>query len=162
MKFTQSCSPWRTPLLAAWVVLSLTACASVNESLGDLFLSSNADLIGVLDGRVLRGRANFTGEREATFQLQSSDAPRLSCFGPLSFTATSTGLVNFSCSDARSVLVEVHTMSQLTGTGRSRPGPVALALTYGLGTEKAAAYLGVAHERLVPPRKFALFPDGER
>jgi hypothetical protein len=162
MKSSQSFSPWRNPLLAAWVVLCLTACASVNESLGDLFLSSNAEAIGVLDGRVLRGRANFTGEREATFHLQSSDAPKLSCFGPLSYTATSTGLVNFACSDARSVLVEVHTLSQLTGTGRSRPGPAALALTYGLGTEKAAAYLGVAPERLIPRRMNWSTPDGER
>jgi hypothetical protein len=149
-------------LLAALVVLGLTACASVNESLGGLLLSSNADAIGVLDGRILRGKANFTGEREATFHLQSSDFPQLSCFGPLSYTATTTGLINFSCSDGRWILVEVHTLSQLTGTGRSRAGAGALALTYGLATEKAAAYMGVAPERLRPPRKITSLSNEER
>lgn len=146
----------RTPTLlrtalACVLVLGLGACAMVGEKVGG-WLSSNSEALAVMDGRILRGQASFAREREATFQLQTQDAPALSCFGALRFTATTTGVIDLSCNDGRDVAVAFQSLGPISGTGRGLLGNAAFALTYGLSPERAAAYLAVPADRLVPAK----------
>jgi hypothetical protein len=129
--------------------LGLPACSSMGVKVTD-WLSSNVDAIGVLDGRILLGQANFPSEREATIGLQARDTPGLSCFGPLRYTSSTAGVINFSCNDGRSVLLPFQSISSLRGAGRVALGSGEFALTYGLTPEKAASFLAVPASQLVP------------
>ena len=135
-----------------WVLLalSLTGCSSVNEKMTG-WLSSNVDAIAVLDGKVLRGEATFPNEREATLQLQSSDTPSLTCLGALRYTASNSGVVNFTCNDGSTSMVPFQSRSVLSGVGRGLTGKAEFALTYGLSVEKAASFLALPVERLTEP-----------
>ena len=128
----------------------LLGCAAVAEKSGELF-SSNAPAIGVLDGRILWGQANFTSAREATVQLQSTDAPVLTCSGTLRYTASSSGMLGLACNDGRSVSSAFQSLSPLSGASRSQAGAPGFAFTYGLPPEKAAGYLALPVERLLRP-----------
>ena len=139
------------------MVFSLTGCSSVTEKMTG-WLSSNVDAIATLNGKILRGKATFPNEREATFYLQSNDAPRLTCLGALRYTATSSGVVYFSCNDGGTSMVLFQSLSILSGIGRGLGGveKTEFALTYGLTTDKATSFLALPIERLeVPqPNKF--------
>ena len=132
------------------LAISLTGCTSVNEKMTG-WLSSNVDAIAVLDGKVLRGEATFPNEREATLQLQSNDTPSLTCLGQLRYTATSSGVVNFTCNDGSSTMVPFQSRSVLSGVGRGLAGKAEFALTYGLSIERAASFLALPIERLTEP-----------
>ena len=130
--------------------VGLCGCASLTEKT-TRWLSSDVVAYGVLDARVMRGQASFPSEREATLQLQSSDAPGLSCFGSLRFTASNSGVVDFSCSDGRSLMVPFQSLGVLSGAGRGSSGPTRMAISYGLAPEKAASFLGLPADRLLMP-----------
>jgi hypothetical protein len=132
------------------LALSLTGCTSVNEKITG-WLSSNVDAIGVLDGKIMRGKAIFPNEREATLQLQSNDTPSLTCLGLLRYTATNSGVVNFTCNDGSNSMVPFQSRSVLSGVGRGLTGKAEFALTYGLSVEKAASFLALPIERLTEP-----------
>ncbi len=151
----------RAGVLTMATVLLFTGCATVTEKTTG-WLSSNTEVIGTLGGRILRGEANFAREREATFQLQTAvltqtdpsavdtkPAPSLSCFGPLRYTATRSGVVDLSCSDGRSFVLVFIPLSPVSGMARDMSGRSDFTLTYGLPPEKAAGYLAVSPERLV-------------
>lgn len=151
-------------------VLLFTGCATVTEKTTG-WLSSNTEVIGTLGGRILRGEANFAREREATFQLQTvvpaqinpsavdaKPAPNLSCFGPLRYTATRSGVVNLSCSDGRSFALVFVPLSPVSGMARDMSGRSDFTLTYGLPPEKAAGYLAVSLEQLLPPKSQDVTP----
>ncbi len=146
----------RAGVLTMATVLLLTGCATVTEKT-TVWLSSNTEVIGTLGGRILRGEANFAREREATFQLQTA-APSLSCFGPLRYTATRSGVVDLSCSDGRSFVLVFVPLSPVSGMARDMSGRSDFTLTYGLPPEKAAGYLAVSLERLVPPKSQDVAP----
>ena len=131
-------------------VAGICGCTSLTEKT-TRWLSSDVVAYGVLDARVMRGQANFASEREATLQLQSSGAPGLSCFGTLRFTASNSGVVDFSCSDGRLLMVPFRSLSVLSGAGRGLSGQTQMAISYGLPTEKAASFLGLPADRLVMP-----------
>lgn len=135
-----------------WLLLSLslTGCASVNEKVTG-WLSSNVEAIGVFDGKILRGKATFPSEREATLHLQSNDIPSLSCLGALRYTATSSGVVDFSCNDGRFGMVPIQSRSVLSGVGRGWVGKAEFTLTYGLPVERAASFLALPIEQLAEP-----------
>jgi len=148
----------RGTLLALLVLAGgLAGCASVTKKMTGWF-SSNVDAIGVIDGRILRGQATFSSEREATLQLQSSDAPILACAGVLRYTASSSGVIDLSCNDGRSALLVFQPLSPLSGAGRGGAGKAEITLTYGLPPEKAAAYLAVPLEQLELPKEEAAAP----
>ena len=130
--------------------MCLLGCAAVSEKTTELF-SSNTPAIAVFDGRVLWGRANFTSAHEATLQLQTTDAPTLTCSGSLRYTATNSGSVGLACSDGRSASLAFQALSALSGAGRGQVGSAGFVLTYGLAPEQAAGYLGLPAERLVRP-----------
>ena len=147
------------------VALSLTACTTITEKARDL-LASGADAYAVVDGRVLMGDASFYSDRDARVQVQSTDEPSLSCYGPLRFTATTSGVVEFNCSNGRTATVYFQALGPLSGAGRgvlddvplgtntangAKPKPE-FVLTYGLAPGKAAGYLAVPADRLVPPK----------
>ena len=142
--------PFLTALGCA-LLLGLSGCAMVGEKVGG-WLSSNSEALAVVDGRVLRGQANFAREREATFQLQTQDQPALSCFGTLRFTATTSGVIDMSCNDGRAIALAFQSLGPLSGIARGLLGNAAFALTYGLSAERAAAYLAVPADRLMPPK----------
>lgn len=133
-------------------VLGLCGCATVGEKF-NVWLASNADAVAVVDGRILRGQASFTREREATVLLKSSAEPSLSCFGPLRFNASRNGWVDFACSNGLSVVVAFRALTPLSGEGRGLLGKSEFSFTYGLGPEQAAAYLEVPLDRLVEPQE---------
>lgn len=135
----------------------LAGCASVTKKMTGWF-SSNVDVIGVVEGRILRGQATFPSEREATLQLQSSDTPILACAGVLRYTASRSGVIDLSCNDGRSVLLVFQPVSPLSGAGRGGAGKAEFALTYGLPPERAAAYLAVPLERLELPKEEVAVP----
>ena len=137
--------------MAMAIAMAMSGCAMVGEKVGG-WLSSNSEALAVVDGRILRGQANFAKEREATFQLQTQDAPALSCFGALRFTATTTGVIDLSCNDGRGVAVAFQSLGPISGTGQGLLGNAAFALTYGLSPERAAAYLAVPVDRVAPPK----------
>ena len=68
--------------------------------------------------------------------------------GALRYTATSSGVVNFSCNDGSTGMVPFQSRSVLSGVGRGSAGNAELALTYGLPVEKAASFLALPIERL--------------
>lgn len=153
-----------TAAMTTVALLQLTACATVTEKTTG-WLSSNADVIALVDGRILRGEANFAREREATFQLQTSAAtiPSLSCFGRLRYTATSSGVVDLACSDGRTFNLVFAPLSPVSGVARDATGGTGnsgFTLTYGLSSEKAAGYLAVPLERLVPAKPPYVAPGG--
>ena len=148
MKLNADLSPMRLLPGVALAALLLAACSTVDEAASRLF-SSNTDAAGVIAGRVMLGRANFTSAHEATIRLQSDDAPGLSCFGSLRFTATSGGVAGFLCSDGVAVSMPFRAISALRGAGRGQIGDNMVALTYGLEPDIAAAYLGLPAGRLV-------------
>lgn len=150
MKLNADLSPMRVFATVALAAVLLASCSAIDETASKVF-SSNADATGVFAGRVLQGKANFTSAHEATIRLQSDDAPALSCFGSLRFTATSGGVAGFLCSDGSSVSMPFQSLSPLRGSGRGQIGHAAVALTYGLPPEMAAAYLGLPVERLARP-----------
>lgn len=129
------------------LALSLTGCSSINENMTD-WLSSNVGAIAVLDGKILHGKATFPNEREATLQLQNGETPSLTCLGALRYTASKSGVVNFTCNDGSSSIVPFQSRSVLSGVGRGLAGKAEFALTYGLPKEKAASFLALPIERL--------------
>jgi hypothetical protein len=148
MKTNSSLLPRLMLSLVCIATAGLSGCASVAEKF-DGWLASNAQAIAVVDGRVLRGQASFTKEREATVTLQSSTGPGLTCFGPLRFSASTNGWIDFSCSNGQAVRVNFRSLSPLSGTGRGLLGSSEFALTYGLEPEQAAAFLELPVERLL-------------
>lgn len=140
--------------MGAVATMSLWACTGVSEKMVG-WMASDVPALGLLDGRLLRGQASFRREREATVHLESSEAPSLVCFGPLSFTSTNTGVVRLACSDGRSARVTFRALGPLSGTGAGPSEQGAFALTYGLPPEQAAAALGVAPDRLLPAKPAA-------
>ena len=144
-------------ILAASALL-LPGCASVSESMTRLGASSTT-AFAVVDGRVLHGEARLSAERSGSVHLQSTDTPALSCFGPLSYTATTQGLISLSCSNGRAVAVSFQAYSPLSGVGRGSmektdmgaTSRVDFNLTYGLKADRAAAYLAVPVASLMPP-----------
>ena len=137
----------------------LSGCAGVGEKL-DGWMGSNAKAIAVVDGRILRGQASFTKEREANVVLQSSAGSSLTCFGPLRFSSSTNGWIDFSCSNGLAVKVNFRSLSPLSGMGRGLLGSSEFVLTYGLAPEQAAAYLEVPLDSLVePPAKTAPPPN---
>ena len=153
-----SISPCFVPSARAIAVLSaalaLSGCSAVDETTSKL-LSSNTGATAVFGAQLLQGQANFTGTREATILLQGIDAPGLSCFGNLRFSATASGVVGFSCNDGQSVSIPFQSLSPLRGSGRRQMGDKVFALTYGFPAETAAPFLGIATERLVHARPIA-------
>lgn len=141
---------WRMPLILSAALANLSGCASVNEKVTQ-WLSSGVDAIAMVDGKILRGKASFSSEREATLQLQSSDRPSLTCFGALRYTATTSGVVDFSCNDGRTLTTPFQSLSLLSGVGRGSVGNAEFALTYGLPPQKAASFLGLPADRLAMP-----------
>lgn len=152
----------RASVLTMATVLLFTGCATVTEKTTG-WLSSNSQVIGTLGGRILRGEANFAREREATFQLQtgtvmqadqSADnakpALNLSCFGQLRHTATRSGVVDLACTDGRTFVLIFTSLSPVSGVARDVSRGSDFTLTYGLPPEKAAGYLAVPLEQLVP------------
>ncbi len=152
----------RASVLTMVTALLFTGCASVTEKTTG-WLSSNSQVFGTVGGQILRGEANFVREREATFQLQSGvvmqadqsdvtvkSASNLSCFGRMHYTATSSGVVNLACSDGRTFVLVFTSLSPVSGMARDVSGSSDFALTYGLPPEKAAGYLAVSLEQLVP------------
>ena len=133
----------------ALMLLGLAACSTVDETATRLF-SSDTPAAGVFAGRLLQGKANFTGAREASIRLQAMEPPGLSCLGTLRFTATGGGMTRFTCSDGLTVSIPFQSLSALRGSGRTQVGESLFALTYGLAPEMAGAYLGVPAARLVP------------
>ncbi len=132
------------------IALCLNGCVSVGEKFNSV-LASNAAAAAVVDGRILQGQASFTSEREATVLLQSVAEPSLTCFGPLRYSASSAGSVFLTCNNGLSVTVAFRSLSALSGQGRGLLGRSEFSLTYGLEPLQAAAFLGVAPERLIPP-----------
>lgn len=128
--------------------VAVSGCATVDETTSKL-LSSNTGATAVFGAQLLQGKANFTGTREATIRLQGIDAPGLTCFGNLRFSATASGVVAFSCNDGQSVSIPFQSLSPLRGSGRRQVGDKVFALTYGFPAETAAPFLGIASERLV-------------
>ena len=135
-------------LLAGCAAATLWGCATVAETTTSLF-SSNTPAIAVIDGRILRGQANFTSGREATVQLQSTDAPSMACSGTLRYTATSSGSVSISCTNGHSLTSTFQALSALSGAGSNLGASPGFAFTYGLTADKAAGYLHLPAERLV-------------
>lgn len=141
--------------LACAGLLALSGCATGVEKVTG-WLASNAPTIAVMDGRVLRGDAKFTQAREATVQLQSADLPALSCFGPLRHTSTSSGSMVLACSDGRNVTLAFQALSPMSGIANGlaskADGTIStpVVLTFGLPPEKAAGYLGISIDSLVP------------
>ena len=144
---------------AAFSTAFLAGCAATSDNMG-AFLSSPAEAFAVVDGRILRGQARLSAERDGMVMLQSIDsAAALSCFGPLRYTATVEGVINLQCSDARNVSLAFLAISPLSGTGRgtmektegSAVTKTDVTLTYGLSADSAAAFLAVARDRLLPP-----------
>lgn len=152
--------------------LALGGCTAITEGARGV-MASSADAYAVLDGRVLTGDARFYSERDARVQVHSSDDPTLSCFGPLRFNATTSGVVEFNCSNGRTATVYFQAMGPLSGAGRgvlddvpqgmpmgtnmanaTKPRPE-FVLTYGLAPAKAVGYLAVPADRLVPPKPAA-------
>jgi hypothetical protein len=150
MKTNFSWSPVLMLGLVGMTATGLSGCAGVAEKF-DGWLASNTQAIAVVDGRVLRGQASFTKEREATVALQSSTGPSLTCLGPLRYSASITGWVDLSCSNGQAVRVNFRSLSPLSGTGRGLLGSSEFALTYGLEPEQAAAFLELPVERLLEP-----------
>ena len=138
----------RAPMLAP-LLACLVGCSTVDETATRLF-SSDTPAAGVFAGRLLQGKANFTGAREASIRLQAMEPPGLSCLGTLRFTATGGGMTRFTCSDGLTVSIPFQSLSALRGSGRTQVGESLFALTYGLAPEMAGAYLGVPAARLVP------------
>lgn len=129
----------------------MAGCSTVVEkSVG--YLSSNADVLAVKQGQVLLGRANFARERRATLELQSRDGPPLQCLGRLRYTATSSGTIDMSCSDASQWVLPFQELSPLVGIGQATEKPGAFRLSYGLPPERAAGYLGVPLDQLEPAK----------
>ena len=159
-----------TALCGLAVALSVSAgCVSLSESMTGIS-TSHTEAFAAVDGRVLQGKARLTAHRSGSVQLQSVDNPPLSCFGPMSYTSTTQGVISLSCSNGRSVSVSFVTFSPLSGAGRgvmekvqadTGTGVVAVAgagavstvdftLTYGLQPDRAATYLAVPLSSLVP------------
>ena len=150
---------------AALGTLGLTACTTITEKARG-WLASDADAFAVVDGRVLMGEARFYSERDGRVQVHGSDEPALSCFGPLRFNATTSGVVEFNCSNGRTATVYFQAMGPLSGAGRGllddSPAEATMStgskpksefvLTYGLPPAKAVGYLAVAADRLLPPK----------
>ena len=132
-------------------LVGAAGCAKVVEK-GAGLLSSSADAIAVVGGRVLRGDANFARDRLGTVQMQTGEGPVLSCFGSLRYTATSSGTIDMSCNDGRLFVLPFQEISPLSGTARGMAGKEIFSLTYGLSTERAAGYLGVPLDQLAPPK----------
>lgn len=151
MTFNTHLSRTRIPAAVGLITVLLCGCSTIDQTASNVF-SSNADASGVFAGRVLLGKANFTTAREGTVHLQSDEAPSLNCFGNLRFTATTSGVVGFSCSDGSSPAIPFQALSPLRGSGRTQVGSNVFALTYGLQPEMAAAYLAVPVERLPRPK----------
>jgi hypothetical protein len=168
MLFCRKIARSSTALCAiAAVFAALPGCVSLSESMTGIS-TSYAEAFAVVEGRVLQGKAQLTAERSGSVQLQSLESPPLSCFGPLSYTSTTQGVISLSCSNGRSVGVSFLAFSPLSGAGRglmdpagtgagaateTAPGAVSkvdFTLTYGLKADRAATYLAVPLANLIP------------
>ncbi len=147
--------------LACFAAFLLTGCASVGEKL-DGWLASDAKAIAVVDRRVLRGQASFTKEREANVVLQSSAGPGLTCFGPLRFSSSNHGWIDFSCSNGLTAKVNFRSLSPLSGMGRGMLGSHEFSFVYGLQPEQAAAYLEVPLDGMQDTSDKAVPPPNQR
>ena len=150
MGFIKLSRPARAVLVSLGAVV-ITGCTTVVEKTTG-WLSSGADVYAVTNGRVLRGTANFARDRRATLEMQAAEIPALRCFGALRYTATSSGTITLSCSDGQQVVLPFQELSPLSGTARGVGDKENFGLTYGLPAEKAAGYLGLPEDRLVPPK----------
>lgn len=129
------------------VTAGLSGCARVTDKL-TRWLSTSVDAAAVFDGHLLRGPANFPSEREASFELVSADDSHLACMGNLRYTASLSGVIDFSCSDGRALSLPFRAYSPLSGTGKMALDSTEYALAYGLTPQNTAAYLALPMERL--------------
>ena len=129
------------------VATGLSGCARVTDKL-TRWLSTSVDAAAVFDGHLLRGPANFPSEREASLELVSADDSHLACMGSLRYTASQSGMVDFSCSDGRALSLPFRAYTPLSGAGKMTLGNTDFALAYGLTPQNTAAYLALPVERL--------------
>lgn len=140
------------PLLATMLVaIVLAGCASSVQKVNG-WLSSNADALATVDGRVLFGKLNFPSEREANLQMETKTGPVLACSGKLRFGATKAGLIAINCSDGRTGTLSFAAINTLSGTARGSIGSSLMNLTYGLSPDKASGYLGLPPDKLIEPK----------
>jgi len=132
-----------------WYALCLATLAGLGgcASSGDPWMSASVVAVAVVDGRVLRGTANFTSEHEGTVQLQEVAATSLSCFGPLRHTGSVDGVIDLSCNNGQSVQVPFRTLGLHRMAGRGVMGGSEFALAIGLSAAQAGAYLALTPEQ---------------
>jgi hypothetical protein len=133
---------------------ALVGCSTVTEKISG-WMASDANALAVVDGRVLRGQARFYSEREATFSLNSTEGVSLVCHGPLRFTGSKQGVIQLQCSDSRSAHLQFAALTPLSGSAAGKSSGdagVDVMLTYGMPAQRAAAYLSLPVERLMPPK----------
>ena len=147
------CIPAHLRLLALGLLAAaLVGCvSSVNKVQG--WLSSNADALAVIDGRILHGEVNFAHEREGSVHVQTTQGAELNCSGQLRYTATNSGVINLFCDNKHQFTLVFQELSAVSGAAGTRPGEPNAALTYGLKPDKAAGFLGVPVEELEGKKK---------
>lgn len=144
--------------LAGVLLACLSGCAGMGEKVTG-WLSTDSESYAVLGGRILSGKTNFPRDRQGNVSLQAVDgAAPLQCSGSFVYLASTSGNIELSCSDGRTLRLGFMALGPVSGIARGTQAGIGMSFTYGLAPDKAAGYLGVPAERL-PSAKPATPPS---
>lgn len=132
-------------LACAW---GLTGCADV-EHVAWTLASSTKPAILLLAGQTLEGSVQLRPDRTGAVQMRGSGTIA-SCAGSLRFTAVNSGLMDMRCSDGAVFDLRFSLVNEVKGYAYGTHQDAAVALTFGMDTPQAQAYLAPAQQRKTP------------
>jgi hypothetical protein len=121
-------------------VVLLSGCAKVNDTALGL-VSTKVPAYAIVNGSLLSGEVVLIPDRTGRAQLGSNQALR--CAGSLRHTATLSGSVALTCSDASTIDLQYTLITETRGYayGSNANGPA--SLVFGLPPADARAFLTV-------------------
>lgn len=127
-------------LALAVLVVALGACAKVNDTALGL-VSTKVPAYAIVNGSLISGEVVLIPDRTARVTLGSNQALR--CAGSMRHTATLSGSVALTCSDASTTELQYTLLTETRGYayGSNANGPT--SLVFGLPPADARAFLTV-------------------
>jgi hypothetical protein len=138
--FFRSCARTLGQLALAVLVVSLGACAKVNDTALGL-VSTKVPAYAIINGSLISGEVVLIPDRTGRVQLGSNVALR--CAGSMRHTATPSGSVSLTCSDASTTELQYTLLTETRGYGYGNNANGPTSLVFGLPAADARAFLTV-------------------
>lgn len=148
-RFFNPARPVQTGAGALICVMALVGCADL-EHAGWLLVTTGKPALMRMAGQQLEGDVELRPDRTGSVQMRGKGTIT-SCAGALRFTAVRSGSMDLLCSDGALLAMQFALVNEVKGYAFGTYRDATVALTFGMDTAEAQAYLAQAQSPATMP-----------